>query len=100
MNLSQEKEVTNHKVVVFSKSYCPYCKRVKDAFASKNVPISVCELDEASNGDAIQSTLATITGLKTVPNVWIGGEFVGDSSKTIQRLNAGDFNSVLGIGKL
>jgi len=98
--VSLEKEVRNHKVMVFSKSYCPFCKRVKDAFATRNVAISVCELDEETNGEQIQSLLATITGLRTVPNVWIDGTFVGDSSHTIKRLNAGDFDSTLGINKL
>jgi glutaredoxin-related protein len=38
-----------------------------------------------------------MTGLQTVPNVFVGGEFVGDSQKTLARLNAGEFDKVLGI---
>jgi protein-disulfide isomerase len=30
-----KKQIADNKVVIFSKSYCPYCKRVKGLFASE-----------------------------------------------------------------
>ena len=38
-----------------------------------------------------------MTGLKTVPNVFVNGEHVGDSQKTIQLLNSGALNERLGL---
>lgn len=38
-----------HKVVVFSKSTCPFCAKVKDLFGSLNEPIVAIELDEIRN---------------------------------------------------
>ena len=39
-------KVKNNKVMVFSKSYCPYCKMAKDALGSTGVKYELVELDE------------------------------------------------------
>ena len=39
-------KVQNNKVMVFSKSYCPYCKMAKDALNSTGVKYELVELDE------------------------------------------------------
>ena len=77
-----------NKVVVYSKSYCPYCITTKQLFATQfpNVDTKVIELDQMKNGSAIQSTLAQMTGQRTVPNVWVKGNFVGGNDDT-QSLN-------------
>lgn len=38
--------VKDNKVVVYSKSYCPYCSEVKGLFTSLQVPALVIELDQ------------------------------------------------------
>ncbi|XP_021276850.1 glutaredoxin-C4 isoform X2 [Herrania umbratica] len=41
-----KKTISAHKIVIFSKSYCPYCRRAKSVFKELNqVPFAV-ELDE------------------------------------------------------
>jgi len=51
--------------------------------------------EEDSKGDELQAVLTAMTGLGTVPNVWVGGKFIGDSAITIARLNAGDFDKYI-----
>jgi len=63
--------VPENKVVVFSKSYCPHCKRVKSLFAELHVPIFVFELDKIDDGARIQTYLSAHTNQNTVPNVFI-----------------------------
>ncbi|KAM0005238.1 putative oxidoreductase [Helianthus debilis subsp. tardiflorus] len=41
-----KKTVSSHPIVIFSKSYCPYCKRAKGVFKELNVKPYVLELDE------------------------------------------------------
>jgi glutaredoxin 3 len=41
----------NNKVVVFSKSYCPYCTKTKTLFKDLGVSAKVLELDQISDGD-------------------------------------------------
>jgi len=64
-------------VMVYSKTYCPYCSEVKSLFGRLNVPAKVVELDNLADGDAIQAGLQTITGRRTVPQVFIAGKHVG-----------------------
>ncbi|KAH9633254.1 hypothetical protein HF086_006856 [Spodoptera exigua] len=58
--------ISQDKVVVFSKSYCPYCTMAKEVFSKVKQPIKVYELDERDDGTAIQENLAAITGFRTV----------------------------------
>ena len=50
--LIEDKIHSNH-VMVFSKSYCPYCKATKELLAAKGVPFGLLELDREANGTAI-----------------------------------------------
>ncbi|XP_052731890.1 glutaredoxin-C1 isoform X2 [Vigna angularis] len=61
--------VSSFPVVVFSKTNCGYCKRVKDLFQQLGATYKVVELDI--------ETLIEWTGLRTVPNVFIGGKHIG-----------------------
>jgi glutaredoxin len=80
-NLVKDK-IANNKVMIFSKSYCPYCERVKALFTSLKVPFTALELDEIENGPAIQNALKDLTGGTTVPRVFIKGEHIGGNDDT------------------
>jgi len=87
-----EVESTAHSapVVIFSKTYCPYCSRVKDLFKTLNANTKVIELDTVANGAEIQQNLKEITGQSTVPNVWVGGKFIGGCDDTTRLHKAGN----------
>ncbi|CAH1423320.1 unnamed protein product [Lactuca virosa] len=90
MALSKVKEVvSSNPVVVFSKTYCGYCKRVKQLFKELNVSYKLLELDEESDGSEIQSALAEWTKQTTVPNVFIGGQHIGGSDAVMEKHRAG-----------
>ncbi len=78
-------EIANQKVVVFSKSYCPYCskaKRALQAAGAKNAMV-VHELDHmGKKGTDIQAYLAQKTGRRTVPSVFVGGNNIGGGDET------------------
>merc|ERR1711916_367468 len=76
----------NH-ILVFSKSYCPYCKRVKALFDSKaeqGISYNSLELDKQEQGDIYQDVLLEMTGQRTVPNVFIGQKHIGGHSDTFK----------------
>ena len=73
-------EVASNKVMVYSKSWCPFCTKTKDLLNGKGIAFTVKELDQESNGDAIQQTLKTMTSQNTVPNIFINGEHLGGNS--------------------
>ena len=78
--------IGKHPVVIFSKSYCPFCMQAK-ALLAKFGPVHAIELDEVANGDKIHNELKQKTGLMTVPNIFIGGDQVGGNSD-LQKLHA------------
>ncbi|KAM5531335.1 hypothetical protein V8D89_014980 [Ganoderma adspersum] len=74
-----ENSISENKIVVFSKTWCPYCKRAKNLLTSKfpEAQTKILELDELQEGDAIQDYLREKTGQRTVPNVFINQKHVG-----------------------
>ncbi|KAK2661729.1 hypothetical protein Ddye_000303 [Dipteronia dyeriana] len=74
--------VSSNPVVVFSKSYCPYCISVKQLLQQLGATFKAYELDTESDGSQIQAALGEWTGQKTVPNVFIGGKHIGGCDKT------------------
>ncbi|KAE9604408.1 hypothetical protein Lal_00035469 [Lupinus albus] len=96
MALNKAKEIASSSpVVVFSKTYCGYCKRVKDLLTQLGAAYKVIELDEESDGGDIQSALAEWTGLRTVPNVFIGGKHIGGCDTVMEKHRAGQLVPLL-----
>ncbi|KAK6928364.1 Glutaredoxin [Dillenia turbinata] len=83
MALPKAKElVTTNPVVVFSKTYCPYCINVKKLLSDLGANYKNIELDVEGDGREIQSALFEWTGQRTVPNVFIGGKHIGGCDST------------------
>ncbi|KAF9055727.1 glutaredoxin [Panaeolus papilionaceus] len=76
--------ISSNKITVFSKTWCPYCKRVKGLLSQKfpDVETKIIELDEVEDGSAIQQYLMDKTQQRTVPNVFFGGEHIGGCDDT------------------
>jgi glutaredoxin 3 len=92
-------QIGSNKVVVFSKSYCPYCIRTKDLFKKEFSGINVVyhELDKRNDGPAMQGALHSMSGQRAVPSVWIGGKFVGGNSETQSAFQSGELQTMLGL---
>jgi glutaredoxin 3 len=88
-------EIANNKVVVFSKSFCPFCKKTKALFDSKKVDYMIYELNEMDDGAAIQDALLEISGQNTVPNVFINGEHLGGNSEAQTANGSGKLDELL-----
>uniref|UniRef100_A0A8C4F2W7 thioredoxin-disulfide reductase (NADPH) n=1 Tax=Dicentrarchus labrax TaxID=13489 RepID=A0A8C4F2W7_DICLA len=79
--------IDSNQVLVFSKSYCPFCVKVKDLFKELKVECNVVELDLIEDGTNYQEMLLEMTGQKTVPNVFINKTHLGGCDKTMQVRN-------------
>nr|XP_043618572.1 glutaredoxin [Erigeron canadensis] len=75
--------VSSNPVVVFSKSYCPYCVSVKELLTGVGSSFKVIELDLQSDGKEMQAALLEWTKQRTVPNVFIGGKHIGGCDSTV-----------------
>ncbi|KAI2502718.1 glutaredoxin [Fragilaria crotonensis] len=93
-----ETEIAENEVVIFSKSYCPYCTKTKQTFSGPvgaGHSVKVLELDRMSNGDEIQATLLQITGQRTVPNVFVNGQHLGGNDDTQKAAASGRLQEML-----
>mmetsp|Transcript_20293 Transcript_20293/g.56540 ORF Transcript_20293/g.56540 Transcript_20293/m.56540 type:complete len:145 (-) Transcript_20293:230-664(-) len=81
--------IDSNKVAVFSKAYCPFCSELKSLLSSElKIDFKCLELDTmGSEGDSIQASLLPLTGSRTVPQLFIGGKYIGGNSDT-QALHA------------
>ena len=80
-------DIESNKVMVYSKSYCPFAAQTKQLLSSNGIAAKILELDQEGNGAEIQATLKTMTNQSTVPNVFINGKHIGGNSD-IQALGA------------
>ncbi|KAF8092196.1 hypothetical protein N665_0422s0025 [Sinapis alba] len=92
-----QKTISSHKIVIFSKSYCPYCKRAKSVFSELDQVPHVVELDEREDGWSVQSALGEIVGRRTVPQVFINGKHIGGSDDTVEAYESGELAKLLGV---
>ncbi len=54
--------IAENKVVVYSKSSCPFCVQTKDLLKNKGIEYHLVELDQLANGAQIQNALQQKTG--------------------------------------
>ncbi|KAF7661138.1 hypothetical protein LDENG_00268930 [Lucifuga dentata] len=87
--------IDSNQVMVFSKSYCPFCVKVKDLFRELNVACNVVELDLIDDGPNYQDLLLEMTGQKTVPSVFINKTHIGGCDKTMQAHKDGVLQQLL-----
>lgn len=88
--------IKGHKVFVASKLYCPYCRNTKNTLLLYDAEdVYVIELDQLADGDNLQAALLLLTGQRTVPNVFIGGEHIGGDSDLQALQKSGELKSKL-----
>jgi len=92
-----QSEIDSNNVMVFSKSYCPYCAATKSLFSSLGVDFKVIELDQRPDGSDIQAKLAEMTGQRTVPNTFINGKHLGGNDKAQAANSSGELKKMLGL---
>ena len=90
-----QNENSTHPVVVYSKSYCPYCAKTKELFKKLNVEYVVHEIDQHPDGYLLQQELAKLTGQRTVPNVFVGNKHLGGNDDTHNAYRTGALQQLI-----
>lgn len=62
------------KVLIYSKTYCPYCDRAKALFKAKNVSYEEVMVDDKPE---LYADLKRQTGMMTVPQIFINDQLIG-----------------------
>ena len=89
------KKIDDNDVVVWAKSWCPYCDEIKALFDDMEVAHLAVDLDKFNEEKALVSALARMTGQRTVPNVFIGGAHIGGCDATMALKKSGELRKML-----
>jgi thioredoxin reductase (NADPH) len=83
------------RVLIYSKSWCPYCEQAKRLFAAKGQ--SFTEIDVEASDAAREEMVARSGGRRTVPQIWIGDRHVGGFDELAALAATGELDSLLGL---
>ncbi|EEF28727.1 glutaredoxin-C3 isoform X1 [Ricinus communis] len=89
--------INSQTIVIFSKSYCPYCLRAKRIFNELHEQPYVVELDLRDDGAQIQYVLLDLFGRRTVPQVFVNGKHIGGSDDLKAAVQSGKLQKLLAI---
>ncbi|XP_078602375.1 uncharacterized protein LOC144876694 [Branchiostoma floridae x Branchiostoma japonicum] len=88
--------ISSNRVMVFSKSTCPFCVLAKDVLSEAGVSQpKVLELDHIEEGPQVQDALRELTGISTVPSVFISGKCIGGGTDTAKLYETGELQQLL-----
>ena len=88
-------DVKKHKVLMYSKTYCPYCKNAKKLFEHMQITPQYFELDIEKDGKELSDALEVITRQNTVPNIFISGSHIGGYSDLVNGISTKDVQKLL-----
>ena len=80
------------KVVIYSKTYCPYCDRAKALIKGKGLSYEEISVDE---DPALYAKLKADTGMMTVPQIFINDKLVGGFSELSALDKQGELDNML-----
>ncbi|CAL1276737.1 unnamed protein product [Larinioides sclopetarius] len=90
-----EKYIKENRVMIFSKSRCPYCDKVKKLLKSLGVDFYALELDVIEGGNNLQQAMGRKAGRTSVPQVFIEGQHIGGCDDTMEAHNSGKLKALL-----
>jgi len=87
-------------VVLFALEWCEFCWSLRRLFARLGIPFRSIDLDSVDFqrddlGGRIRTALAARTGVKTIPQLFVGGEFVGGCTDTLDAWRNGRLQAML-----
>ena len=90
----------DNPVVLFALEWCEFCWSVRKMFARYEITYRAVELDsvayqEDNKGGKIRAAIQERTGLKTIPQIYIGGEHVGGATELFDACKDGTMAELL-----
>jgi len=98
--LEQATHDPDNPVVLFALEWCEFCWSVRKMFAEYEIPYRAVDLDsvayqEDNKGGNIRKAIEQRTGLKTIPQVYVGGAHLGGATETFDAVKDGGLQKLL-----
>ncbi len=85
------------RVTIYTTGYCAWCAAAKDLLRAKRVVVD--EIDVTGDYPMRERLVRMSGGLKTVPQVWIGGVHVGGYRDLVRMDEEGVLDVLLGLSE-
>ena len=90
----------DNPVVLFALEWCEFCWSVRKMFAHYEIPYRAVDLDSVeyqkdNKGGHIRAAIRAQTGLKTIPQIYIGGHHVGGATELFDACKDGSMQKLL-----
>jgi cysteine synthase A len=90
----------DNPVVMFSHEWCEFCWSVRKMFARYEIPHVTVDLDSVAyqqdnKGGKIRAALLEKTGSKTIPQIFVGGQFIGGATELFDSQKEGELAALL-----
>ena len=87
-------------VVMFALEWCEFCWSVRRMFAAYDIPYRSVDLDSVAFqqddwGGQIRAALTAKTSMKTIPQIFVGGEFIGGATDAFDKWRSGRLQELL-----
>jgi len=87
-------------VVMFALEWCEFCWAVRKLFKAYGIPYHSVDLDSMAYqgndwGGRIRNAVRARTGMQTIPQIFIGGDFIGGTSEVFEAAGKGDLQQRL-----
>jgi cysteine synthase A len=87
-------------LVLFALEWCEFCWSLRKLFSKCEIPYRSIDLDSTAyqkhdRGGQIRAVLRHRTGSKTIPQVFVGGVFIGGCTETFDALKNGSLRKML-----
>jgi cysteine synthase A len=98
--LEEAKHDADNPVVLFALEWCEFCWSVRKMFAHYDIPYRSVDLDSVAYqddnwGGKIRKAIEAQTGLKTIPQIYIGGQHVGGATDLFDGMKDGSVQALL-----
>jgi cysteine synthase A len=89
-------------LVLFALEWCEFCWSLRKLFARCAIPYRSIDLDSTAyqagdRGGQIRAVLAARTGSRTIPQVFVGGEYIGGCTETLEMFKDGRLQRLLAV---
>lgn len=83
------------EVTVYSTSSCPYCRKAEQFLTARGVQFKKIDV---TDDDEMRVKLVELSGgLRTVPQIFIGGKPIGGYTDLIALQQKGELDALLGV---
>ncbi|MBT8098767.1 MAG: cysteine synthase A [Gammaproteobacteria bacterium] len=87
-------------VVMFALEWCEFCWSVRKLMAEYEIPYRAIDLDsvayqEDNKGGNIRAAIREQTGLRTIPQIYVGGSHIGGATEFFDALKDGSMQKML-----